>query len=140
MTKYPPQSAVFAHNIRRLRQHYGWSQAELARRVTAAGAPLKAGWAAAIEAPGPHERTVSVDRADAFARALGVPVAQLLDGDPWPLLALASERMERAERALYAAVQEHNAARRAVVSAAAADGAPYPAAHPIHRATKVTFG
>jgi transcriptional regulator with XRE-family HTH domain len=71
------RSVIFARNVRRLREERGWSQAELGRRL-GAGHALRQARVAAIEATG----SVTIDQADAFADALGVPVEVLLYAEP----------------------------------------------------------
>lgn len=68
-----PRSAIFARRVRQLREERGWSQAELGRRVG-----LGQSRTAAIEATG----RVTIDQADAFATAFGVPVEVLLYAEP----------------------------------------------------------
>jgi transcriptional regulator with XRE-family HTH domain len=72
------RSAVFAARVRELREHRGWSQGELARRLAEIGHPIGQSRVSAIEAPGPEPRTVSIDQAAAFARVLNVPLELLL--------------------------------------------------------------
>ncbi len=70
---HEPRSVIFARRVRQLRDEHGWSQAELGRRVG-----LGQSRTAAIEATG----SVSIDQADAFAAAFGVPVEVLLYTEP----------------------------------------------------------
>ena len=78
------KSAVFARQVRRMREHRGWSQTELAQRLASIGHPIGQSRVSTIEAPGPEPRTVSIDQAAAFATALGVPLELLLtDADVW---------------------------------------------------------
>jgi transcriptional regulator with XRE-family HTH domain len=67
-------SAVFARNVRRLRQAHGWSQAELGRRLGEADQALGQSRVADIEQSG----SVSLDQAVAFAKAFKVPLETLL--------------------------------------------------------------
>jgi transcriptional regulator with XRE-family HTH domain len=67
------RSVIFARNVQRLRKERGWSQAELGRRLGGSHA-LRQARVAAIEATG----SVTIDQADAFAGALGVPIEVLL--------------------------------------------------------------
>jgi transcriptional regulator with XRE-family HTH domain len=71
--KQEPRSAIFARKVRQLREAHDWSQAELGRRVG-----LGQSRTAAIEATG----SVTIDQADAFAGAFGVPVEVLLYAEP----------------------------------------------------------
>jgi transcriptional regulator with XRE-family HTH domain len=68
-----PRSAIFARRVRQMRDERGWSQAELGRRVG-----LGQSRTAAVEATG----SVTIDQADAFAGAFGVPVEVLLYAEP----------------------------------------------------------
>ena len=79
MTDNPERrSAVFARKVRELRESHGWSQAELGRHLGEYGHKLGQSRVAAIEATG----SVTIDQADAFAAALGVPVEVLLYEQP----------------------------------------------------------
>lgn len=71
--KRETRSAIFARQVRRLREDHGWSQAELGRRTG-----LGQSRVAAIEAAG----SVTIDQAQDFADALGVPVEVLLYTEP----------------------------------------------------------
>jgi transcriptional regulator with XRE-family HTH domain len=84
------RSAIFARNVRRLREDRGWSQAELGRRL-GAGHALRQARVAAIEATG----SVTIDQADAFADALGVPVEVLLYTEPPATKAVQVQRLLR---------------------------------------------
>src|SRR5262245_26629799 len=68
-----PRSAVFRRKVRELRKRHGWSQADLGRRVG-----LRQSRMAAIEVGG----SVTIDQAQAFADALGVPIEVLLYDQP----------------------------------------------------------
>jgi transcriptional regulator with XRE-family HTH domain len=70
---HEPRSAIFARKVRQLREERGWSQAELGRR-----AGLRQSRTATIEATG----SVTIDQAQAFADALGVPIEVLLYAKP----------------------------------------------------------
>jgi transcriptional regulator with XRE-family HTH domain len=85
-----PRSAIFARNVRRLREERGWSQAELGRRLGSSHA-LRQARVAAIEATG----SVTIDQADAFAGALGVPVEVLLYTEPPATKAVQVQRLLR---------------------------------------------
>lgn len=74
-----PRSLIFARNVRQLREERGWSQAELGRRLRA-DHKLAQSRIAAIEATG----SVTIDQADAFAVAFGVPIEVLLYADTDP--------------------------------------------------------
>jgi transcriptional regulator with XRE-family HTH domain len=66
-------SAVFARKVRAMRTDRGWSQAEMGRRVG-----LGQSRTAVIEDTG----SVTIDQAQAFADALGVPVEVLIYENP----------------------------------------------------------
>jgi transcriptional regulator with XRE-family HTH domain len=85
-----PRSAIFARNVRRLREERGWSQAELGRRLGGSHA-LRQARVATIEATG----SVTIDQADAFADALGVPVEVLLYAEPPATKAVQVQRLIR---------------------------------------------
>lgn len=72
--------------MRRLREDRDWSQAELGRRVG-----LGQSRVAAIEATG----SVTIDQADAFAAAFGVPVEALLYAEPPATKAVQARRLLR---------------------------------------------
>jgi transcriptional regulator with XRE-family HTH domain len=78
------RSAVFARQVRRLREERGWSQGELVRRLAEAGHPVGQSRVSTIEAPGPEPRTVTLDQAQAFADAFGVALERLVLED-WPV-------------------------------------------------------
>jgi transcriptional regulator with XRE-family HTH domain len=82
------RSMIFARNVRRLREERGWSQAELGRRL-GPGHALRQARVAAIEATG----SVTIDQADAFADALGVPVEVLLYAEPPATKAVQVQRL-----------------------------------------------
>jgi transcriptional regulator with XRE-family HTH domain len=121
MTRLPAESATLASNVRILRQQRGWSQAELARRVTDAGAPMKANRVATIEAPGPDARTVSIDQAAAFAEALGVKLEALLKFEQSACLALAWSRFRQAKDTLDRVQAEYDEAQRALAEVCGRD-------------------
>jgi transcriptional regulator with XRE-family HTH domain len=79
-----PRAAIFAGHVRRLREERDWSQAELGRRVG-----LGQSRVAAIEATG----SVTIDQADAFAGAFGVPVEMLLYAEPPATKAVQVQRL-----------------------------------------------
>jgi len=83
-----PRSAIFARNVRRLREERGWSQAELGRRLGGSHA-LRQARVATIEATG----SVTIDQADAFADALGVPVEVLLYAESPATKAVQAQRL-----------------------------------------------
>jgi transcriptional regulator with XRE-family HTH domain len=85
------RSAIFARKVRQLRNERGWSQAELGRR-----AGLGQSRTAAIEASG----SVTIDQAQAFADALGVPVEVLLYAEPPATKAVQVQRLVRILRAV----------------------------------------
>ena len=66
---------VVRHRIRGKRQHQGLTQAELARRMTAAGSPLSNDMVSKIEN---GARSVTVEELAAFAAVLHVPLTQLM--------------------------------------------------------------
>ena len=63
---------IFGQNVRRLRKAHGFSQEELAER-----AGLHRTYIGSVER---GERNISLDNIVAIARALGVAVAELMDG------------------------------------------------------------
>ena len=79
-------SAIFARKVRQMREEREWSQSELGQRVG-----LGQSRVAAIEATG----SVSIDQAQAFADALGVPVEVLLYAEPPPTKAVQVQRLIR---------------------------------------------
>jgi transcriptional regulator with XRE-family HTH domain len=81
-----PRSVIFARRVRQLRAERGWSQAELGRRVG-----LGQSRTAAVEASG----SVTIDQADAFADAFGVPVEVLLYAEPPATKAVQVQRLLR---------------------------------------------
>jgi transcriptional regulator with XRE-family HTH domain len=80
------RSAIFSRHVRRLRDEKNWSQAELGRRVG-----LGQSRVAAIEASG----SVTIDQADAFATAFGVPLETLLYDKPPPTKAVQTQQLLR---------------------------------------------
>lgn len=80
------RSVIFARNVRRLRDERGWSQAELGKRVGLGQSRI-----AVILKSG----TVSIDQADAFAAAFGVPVEMLLYETPPPTKAVQVQQVLR---------------------------------------------
>jgi transcriptional regulator with XRE-family HTH domain len=68
-----PRSAVFRRKVAELREQHGWSQAALGRRVGLGQSRM-----ATIEKTG----SVTIDQAQAFADALGVPIEVLLYEKP----------------------------------------------------------
>lgn len=82
------RSAIFARNVQRRRTERGWSQAELGRRL-GPGHALRQARVATIEATG----SVTIDQADAFADALGVPVEVLLYAEPPATKAIQVQRL-----------------------------------------------
>jgi transcriptional regulator with XRE-family HTH domain len=73
-----PRSAVFARKVRELRMKRGWSQAEMGRQLGGHGQMLGQSRVAAIEDSG----SVTIDQAQAFADAFGVPIEVLLYEQP----------------------------------------------------------
>jgi transcriptional regulator with XRE-family HTH domain len=73
-----PRSAIFARKIRDLRTNRGWSQAEMGRQLGRHGHRLGQSRVATIEDTG----SVTIDQAQAFADALGVPIEVLLYDQP----------------------------------------------------------
>lgn len=68
-------------NLRRLREKAGLSQAELAQKLEDYGVSLHPSAIAKIEARDvANPRTVRLNEADALARALGVPLVELVSG------------------------------------------------------------
>ena len=88
---HEPRSAIFARKVRKFRLDWKWSQAELGRRLEAAGQGLKQSRIAAIEATG-H---VTLDQAQTFADALGVPLEFLLYDKPPKTVPLQSMQIAR---------------------------------------------
>ena len=86
---------IFARNVRRLREERGWSQAELGRRL-GAGHALRQARVATIEATG----SVTIDQADAFADAFGVPVEVLLYAEPPATKAIQVQRLMQIKKAI----------------------------------------
>ena len=86
---------IFARNVRRMREDRGWSQAELGRRL-GPGHALRQARVAAIEATG----SVTIDQADAFAAALGVPVEVLLYEKPPLTKAIQTQQLMRILKAV----------------------------------------
>jgi transcriptional regulator with XRE-family HTH domain len=81
-----PRSAVFARHVRQLRAEKGWSQGELGRRVGLGQSRI-----AAVEASG----SVTIDQADAFAAAFGVPLETLLYETPPATKAVLAQQLIR---------------------------------------------
>jgi transcriptional regulator with XRE-family HTH domain len=73
-----PRSAIFARKVRDLRTDRGWSQAEMGRQLGRYGHRLGQSRVATIEDTG----SVTIDQAQAFADALGVPIEVLLYEQP----------------------------------------------------------
>jgi transcriptional regulator with XRE-family HTH domain len=96
-----PRSVIFARNVRRLREDRGWSQAELGRRL-GSGHTLRQARVATIEATG----SVTIDQADAFADALGVPIEVLLYAEPPATKAVQAQRLLQIFNAVDAARNE----------------------------------
>lgn len=65
----------FGETVRRLRQAHGWSQAELAQRLTVAVAPMHQTTVAKLEAGG---RPTSMDELIALSGIFGVPPGELV--------------------------------------------------------------
>jgi transcriptional regulator with XRE-family HTH domain len=111
-------SDVVAQRVRKLRQQWGWSAAELAQRCAEWGHPqLTASVIANIESGrrdknGRRRRDVTVDEAFAFARVLQVPVGELVD--PAERMVSAHELVEWL-RHQYIVVDEGQATDRLVV-------------------------
>jgi transcriptional regulator with XRE-family HTH domain len=93
------RSAIFARQVRQLRDGRGWSQAELGRRVG-----LGQSRVAAIEQTG----SVSIDQADAFAVAFGVPVEVLLYAEPPNTRVVQLQRLMRISDAVWDLREEVN--------------------------------
>src|SRR5436190_2091282 len=72
------RSAIFARKVRDLRTERGWSQAEMGRQLGKHGHRLGQSRVATIEDTG----SVTIDQAQAFADALGVPIEVLLYEQP----------------------------------------------------------
>jgi transcriptional regulator with XRE-family HTH domain len=72
------RSAIFARKVRALRQERGWSQAQMGQQLARYGQKLGQSRVATIEDTG----SVTLDQADAFADAFGVPVEVLLYEQP----------------------------------------------------------
>jgi transcriptional regulator with XRE-family HTH domain len=73
-----PRSAIFARKVRELRKDHRWSQAEMGRQLSKHGQRLGQSRVATIEDTG----SVTIDQAQAFADALGVPIEVLLYEQP----------------------------------------------------------
>jgi transcriptional regulator with XRE-family HTH domain len=73
-----PRSAIFARKVRGLRTDRRWSQAEMGRQLGKYGQRLGQSRVATIEDTG----SVTIDQAQAFADALGVPIEVLLYEKP----------------------------------------------------------
>jgi len=115
----PTRSAIFARQVRRVREARGWSQGELAKRLAAVGHPLGQTRISVIEAAGPEPRTVSVDQAQAFADAFGVPLEALMFED-YPITRAVILRdlaalLEIADQFAAAAVDSANRSREMVI-------------------------
>lgn len=83
-------------NLRRLREHKGFSQAELAHKMEEFGLTLHPSAIAKIEArDADNPRTIRLNEADGLARALGVSLGELLVGPHQEFLA-AAELLEQA--------------------------------------------
>jgi transcriptional regulator with XRE-family HTH domain len=105
------RSAIFARNVRRLREERGWSQAELGRRL-GAGHALRQARVATIEATG----SVTIDQADAFADALGVPVEVLLYAEPPATKAVQVQQLLRMFNAVDRARDEVGALMKEIIA------------------------
>ena len=86
-----------AERIRYERELRGWSTAELARRVTEAGVPMRQQQAWQIESGDPP-RKLSVGEAATIAKIFGITIADLLvppsDIVPWNLISLGRDFAE----------------------------------------------
>jgi transcriptional regulator with XRE-family HTH domain len=69
--------AIVARNVQWRREARGWSMAELASRMAAAGSPVNQTAIHKIE-KGEPRRTISLNEALALAQAFGITVAELL--------------------------------------------------------------
>jgi transcriptional regulator with XRE-family HTH domain len=66
--------AIFGRRVREVRNRHGWTQAQLAKRLTDLGRPMDQAVVARLEAKKPSSRAVNVSLVDvlAFSAALGV--------------------------------------------------------------------
>jgi transcriptional regulator with XRE-family HTH domain len=90
------RSAIFARNVRQLREERQWSQAELGRHLPA-GQRLAQSRVAAVESTG----SVTIDQAQAFADALQVPVEVLLYAEPPNTKIVQLQRLARISNAVW---------------------------------------
>jgi len=89
MTDEQRWSAIFARQVRQLREKRGWSQAELGKQLGKHGHKLGQARIAAIEATG----SVTIDQVQAFAGAFGVPVEVLVSAAPPDLKVVQIQRL-----------------------------------------------
>lgn len=102
----PEPEQALAAVVRALRRHHGWSQAQLAARMTAHGFPMHQSTVANIEA---GERAVRLNEAAALCAVLDVSLYDLVSGVP-PLqgeLATLKKRVDEAAEA-YDRAKWHN--------------------------------
>jgi transcriptional regulator with XRE-family HTH domain len=112
--------ANVADHVRLEREMRGWSTAELARQVTAAGCPLSQSAVWRIESGDPP-RKISVDELVAFAKVFDKPIDQLLEpvskGAGEPLIRLFLNEWIEATRASMNADSAVFSAEQTVLSA-----------------------
>ncbi|MGZ4619459.1 MAG: helix-turn-helix transcriptional regulator [Frankiaceae bacterium] len=113
------RSVVFARQVRRLRELREWSQADLARRLNEIGRPLGQSRVSAIEANGSG---VTIDQAEAIARALDYPLAGLLSLDEDRTVQGWVAQVELADERVRVTVEQANRARQVVRRVLAEEG------------------
>jgi transcriptional regulator with XRE-family HTH domain len=77
---------LLASRVKELRVNRGWTQADLAREMTAAGCPIHQTAVSRIEKPSTTDgrRAIMLDEAIAFARVFEVPLGRLVSPAPDP--------------------------------------------------------
>lgn len=91
-TNAPDVRSTFASRVRQVREGQGWSQEELARRLSEVGLRLDPTAITRLER---GERSVRVEEAVAVAQTLGVPLDELLQSSGRVGLEQASSLMKR---------------------------------------------
>lgn len=94
-----------AGNIRELREHYGWNQSEVARRMKQAGFPNYNQMLVSRTEKG--ERPIRVNELEGFARVFEVDLSYLLDPGPWKDFIAGMNGVERAKRILRDAIRDY---------------------------------
>jgi transcriptional regulator with XRE-family HTH domain len=93
----PPSTALVGLTVKRLRGDRGWSAAELAERLTAAGVPTSRTTVSDIETG--RRSFVTLDELLALARVLEVEfdtiVSQVIDAHPTPVLQVVAYQLGR---------------------------------------------